>query len=455
MAEPHQTCQAVTAQGTRCSNPPMPGSDYCWVHRDLAEPAGAADDGWLAVVDRAPAVAKAAPVEAQDPADQAPANAPEAEPPGDQLSLPIDDRLTRSQRRSSAGDDLGEAERRGRLHEELTRFGRAAQRLAGPGADAAAPSTADVQRLMKAMLGPLAPRLDARLAPYLTPDLLKGMWYVGAYLMRSQASGIRRRLEGDYEIDDYGRDEAFLSVVMPLAQFLYRNYWRVEVAGIENVPEQGRAMLVSNHSGVLPFDGAMIGLAIYNETASQRLARALVASWFPSLPFVSILLQKTGQVQASPHNAQELLERDELVIVFPEGIKGVGKPYRDRYQLARFGRGGFIRVAVRTGAPIIPVCVVGAEEIYPMIGQIEPLARLLGVPFFPITPTFPWTGPFGLVPLPTKWYIDIGKPIYLESQGARAAANPALLARLTEQVRGTVQEMLLDRLSQRRSVFLG
>jgi 1-acyl-sn-glycerol-3-phosphate acyltransferase len=170
---------------------------------------------------------------------------------------------------------------------------------------------------------------------------------------------------------------------------------------------------------------------------------------------VSILLQKTGQVPAHPLTAQRLLERDELVVVFPEGTKGVGKPFKDRYQLQRFGRGGFIKVALQTGAPIIPVAVVGAEEIYPVIGQVEPLARLLGLPFFPLTPTWPWTGPLGLAPLPTKWYIDIGQPIRLDGYDARAAANPAVVARLSEQVRSAIQRMLLERLARRRSVFLG
>jgi 1-acyl-sn-glycerol-3-phosphate acyltransferase len=214
-------------------------------------------------------------------------------------------------------------------------------------------------------------------------------------------------------------------------------------------------MLVSNHSGVLPFDGAMIGLALYNETTSQRLPRALAATWFPTLPFVSILLQKTGQVQAHPLNAQRLLERDELVVVFPEGIKGVGKSFKDRYQLQRFGRGGFIKVALQAKAPIIPVAVVGAEEIYPVIGQVNPLARLLGLPFFPLTPTWPWTGPLGLVPLPTKWTIDIGPPIYLDEYDARAASNPAVVAQLSDQVRATIQRMLLERLARRRSLLFG
>ncbi len=462
MLTQHETiCQAILDDATPCRNPAMAGSAYCWVHREQTEVEidFGSEAGWLAIDDLStsgrstPAGGLGQPrvdVVETDGAVLEDQPQPLGEQPfalGDDL-LVVDDRLTQRKRR--------EAERRSRLQVELARFGQAAQRLAPPGSEALLPSVDDVQRLMGQVLGPLAPRLDALFqSGYLSPDLLKGLWYVGAYLVRSQTSSVWRRLQGDYELDEFGRDEEFISAILPLAQLIYRHYWRVEVHGAENVPDQGRAMLVSNHSGVLPFDGAMIGVALYNETASQRLPRALAASWFQTLPFVSMLLQKTGQVQANPLNAQTLLERDELVIVFPEGVKGIGKLYRDRYQLQRFGRGGFIKVAVRTGAPILPVAVVGAEEIYPVIGQVEPLARLIGFPFFPITPTFPWTGPFGFVPLPTKWTIEFGKPIPVEDYGPRAAANPAVVARLTEQVRSTVQQMLLDRLAKRRSVFLG
>jgi 1-acyl-sn-glycerol-3-phosphate acyltransferase len=444
MTTPAAACQAIAPDGTPCPNPPLPGSAWCATHsapQPLAVDFG--DDGWLAFEDRAPA----RPAASGPQAAAAPA-APAAPLAGQDDMLWIDDRLTEQRQR--------EAERQSRLQGELARFARAAQRLAPPGAEALAPTAQEAQRLVSRLLGPFYPRqLIAQGGAWLNPDLWRGAGYVAAYLVRAQTSGLRRRLEGGYEIDDFGRDEGFLSVILPLAQFLYQNYWRVEVSGLEHVPEQGRALLVSNHSGVLPFDGAMVGMALYNGTASQRLPRALAASWFPTLPFVSILLQKTGQVPAHPLTAQRLLERDELVVVFPEGIKGVGKPFKDRYQLQRFGRGGFIKVALQTGAPIIPVAVVGAEEIYPVIGQVEPLARLLGLPFFPLTPTWPWTGPLGLAPLPTKWYIDIGRPIHLEGYDARAAANPAVVARLSEQVRSAIQRMLLERLARRRSVFLG
>lgn len=450
---PEPMCQALAADGRPCPNPAVAGSDFCPAHDLLAESAGQAgeeESGWLAIDDR-----RAPGGRLDEPAlPTAPPAASQIEIAGQDASqeLAVTDRLTEAQRRQA----LGEAERRGRLQAELTRFGKAAQRLASPEDGTAQPTPDEMHRLMRLLLGPFYPRLRSSLASqYLDPDVWKGMWYVGRYLLRAQTSSLRRRWEGNYEIDDFGLDKEFTDVVMPLAQFFYRYYWRVEVTGLEHVSAQGPALLVSNHSGVLPFDAAMIAAAIYNGTESQRLARALVASWFPTLPFVSILLQKTGQVQASPHNAQQLLERGELVAVFPEGIKGVGKLYRDRYQLLRFGRGGFIKVAVRAGVPIIPVAVVGAEEIYPMLGRVDLIARVLGLPFFPLTPTFPWTGPLGLLPLPSKWSIEFGRPLHVDGYGARAAANPALVARLTEQVRSTIQQMLLDRLALRRSVFLG
>lgn len=436
MSQSPATCLAITADGATCGSPALAGSAFCARHLGVGPIALDQDDGgWLAIDDRAP--------------DALPTAGPAAAPAADfDGVLAIDDRLTMQRQR--------EAERQTRLHGELARFASAAQRLAPPGAEALAPSAQEAQRLFSSLLGPLYPRqLIAQGGVWLSPDLWRGAWYVATYLLAAQTGGLRRRLTGEYEIDDYGRDQGFIDVLLPTMQFFYRNYWRVTVSGVEHVPNQGRALLVSNHSGVLPFDGAMIGMALYNETASQRLPRALADSWFPTLPFISTLLHKTGQAPAHPTTALRLLEQDELVAVFPEGTRGIGKPFSQRYQLQRFGRGGFIKVALQAGAPIIPVAVVGAEEIYPVIGRVEPLARLLGMPFFPLTPTWPWTGPLGLAPLPTKWTIDIGQPIRLEGYDARAAANPAVVARLSEQVRSTIQRMLLERLARRRSVFFG
>lgn len=263
------------------------------------------------------------------------------------------------------------------------------------------------------------------------------------------------RLRGNYAVDEFGLDPEFRQAVMPFFNFMYDSWWRVTMHGVENVPTSGRALLVSNHSGVLPWDGAMIFTGLEKTMKPPRLARALVANWFPTLPFLSIFLTKTGQVMASHQNGERLLESDELVVVFPEGYKGVGKLYRDRYNLARFGRGGFIRMALKTGAPIIPVAVTGAEETYPMVYNAKWLAKMIGFPYFPVTLTFPWLGLLGFIPLPSKWHIDIGEPIVLPDVDERAMANPVTVARLTEQVRSTIQGMLYARLRERTTIFLG
>jgi 1-acyl-sn-glycerol-3-phosphate acyltransferase len=199
----------------------------------------------------------------------------------------------------------------------------------------------------------------------------------------------------------------------------------------------------------------MVGAAIYNEHPNQRLVRTLYATWFPTLPFFSATLVKLGQVLANEENGIRLLEQEQLVSVFPEGIKGIGKLYKDRYRLARFGRGGFVRMALKTGAPMIPVSVVGAEETYISLVKLPFVAKLIGFPYFPISPTWPWLGLLGFVPLPTKWYIDFGAPIPTDTYGPNAANNMVLVSQLTDQARNIVQQMIYSRLAKRRSVFFG
>src|SRR2546421_7213219 len=226
--------------------------------------------------------------------------------------------------------------------------------------------------------------------------------------------------EMELQSDGFGFDPEFTERVKKIALWFYRNYWRVEVDGVENVPARGRALLVANHAGIIPYDGAMIRTAIIAEHSHPRHARMLVVDWAFAMPFTNMLLVKTGNVLAHPENARALLERDELVGVFPEGVKGASKSYRDRYRIRRLGRGGFVQVALRTGAPIIPVAVVGSEEIHPVMTDLQPLARLLGLPTIPITPTFPWLGLGGLIPLPSKWLIAFGQPIYVARYRGRA-----------------------------------
>jgi 1-acyl-sn-glycerol-3-phosphate acyltransferase len=294
----------------------------------------------------------------------------------------------------------------------------------------------------------------------LTEDVLnvetwKGVWYLLNYSLQYQAGVVKRRMTGEYDVDPWGLDWEFLDTIKPFFEFLYTLYWRVQTTGLENVPNAGRALLVGNHSGQLPWDGAMVSTAMLTAHPAQRLVRSLYGSWFPTLPFFSELFTKCGQVLGTVENGIRLLEQDELVAVYPEGYKGVGKLFRERYRLARFGRGGFVKMALSTGAPIIPFAVVGAEETYISLFKSQALARLTGFPYFPISPTFPWFGLLGFVPLPTQWYIDFGEPIPTDNYGPLAAENPVLVSQLTDQVRNVVQNIIYERLRKRRSVFFG
>jgi 1-acyl-sn-glycerol-3-phosphate acyltransferase len=263
---------------------------------------------------------------------------------------------------------------------------------------------------------------------------------------------LRRRLTGDYEVDEYGFDaeiaERFLlTAVRPLKE----KWFRVEVRGAENIPTVGGALVVSNHSGTIPVDGLMTMVSVHDETG--RNLRPLGADLVFRLPVVGGLARKGGATLACNEDAQRMLSGGELVGVWPEGFKGIGKPYSERYKLQRFGRGGFVSAAIRTGVPIVPCSVVGAEEIYPLVGNIPALARLLGLPYLPITPFFPWLGPVGLVPLPSKWLIEFGEPIRTDSYDEGAADDPMLVFNVTDQVRETIQQTLYSLLMQRRSVF--
>jgi 1-acyl-sn-glycerol-3-phosphate acyltransferase len=263
---------------------------------------------------------------------------------------------------------------------------------------------------------------------------------------------LRRRLAGDYEVDEYGFDpevtERFLlSAIRPLAE----RWFRVEARGIENIPAEGGALVVSNHSGTVPVDGLVTMVTVHDHAG--RSLRPLGADLVFRLPVIGELARKSGATLACNEDAQRMLSNGELVGVWPEGFKGIGKPYSERYKLQRFGRGGFVSAALRTGVPIVPCSVVGAEEIYPMIGNMATLARLLGVPYVPITPFFPWMGVLGLVPLPSKWLIEFGEPIRTDSYDEGAADDPMLVFNVTDQVRETIQQTLYSLLMQRTSVF--
>ncbi|WP_245565373.1 lysophospholipid acyltransferase family protein [Nocardioides insulae] len=263
---------------------------------------------------------------------------------------------------------------------------------------------------------------------------------------------LRRRITGDYAVDEFGFDAEitqrfFLSALRPLAE----RWFRVEVRGIENIPTEGGALVVSNHSGTVPIDGLMTMVSVHDH--SGRFLRPLGADLVFRLPVIGAMARKGGATLACQEDAERMLGQGELVGVWPEGFKGVGKPFSHRYKLQRFGRGGFVAAALRTGVPIVPLSVVGAEEIYPLVGNIPSLARLIGVPYIPITPFFPLLGPLGLIPLPSKWLLEFGEPIRTDEYDAGAAEDPMLVFNVTDQVRETIQQTLYSLLMQRESVF--
>lgn len=227
-----------------------------------------------------------------------------------------------------------------------------------------------------------------------------------AQLVAAVAGFLRQRLTGDYSVDEFGFDPHFNSaIVRPLLRFFFKSWFRVEVSGVENIPRDGAALVVANHAGVLPFDGLMLSVAVHDEHPAHRDLRLLAAE--------------------------------------------------DRYRLQRFGRGGFVSAALRTKAPIVPCSIIGSEEIYPMLTDVKLLARLFGLPYFPITPLFPLAGPVGLVPLPSKWRIAFGEPICTADYASTDADDPMVTFELTDQVRETIQQTLYRLLAGRRNIFFG
>jgi 1-acyl-sn-glycerol-3-phosphate acyltransferase len=263
--------------------------------------------------------------------------------------------------------------------------------------------------------------------------------------------GMRNRSE---EVDDFGHDPIYEAKVLPVLTLLYERYFRVSVDGAAHIPS-GRAVLVANHSGTVPWDGLMLMLAVQREHPEHRMVRWLVEDLVFHFPFVGAFATRMGAVRACQENAERLLDRGALLAVFPEGGKGIGKLFRDRYKLQRFGRGGFVKLCLRMRAPIVPVAIVGSEETNPMLGRIEMRGKGLGIPYLPVTPTFPMLGPLGLLPAPTKWRILFGEPLALDAHPASAADDEVLVGKLTEQVRASIQGMVDGALRERRSVFFG
>jgi len=254
------------------------------------------------------------------------------------------------------------------------------------------------------------------------------------------------------EVDEFGMDEVVLRRARPLFEFLYERYWRVDLGGLEQLPAQGPCLLVANHSGLLPYDGLMLAHAIERAHPSGERPRFFVADWLMTLPFVQPYLARLGGVRACRENAERLLGAGRFVLVFPEGVKGAAKVFRERYRLKRFGRGGVIRVALESGAPLVPVGIVGAEEAHPILFRWRPPLRM-GLPFVPVTPTFPLLGPLGALPLPSKWVIRIGAPLRLDPLGPDDARDELLLSRLTEDLRASIQTLVDGALRERDSVW--
>jgi 1-acyl-sn-glycerol-3-phosphate acyltransferase len=396
--ETRARCRALTRAGTQCKNLAQPDSEYCHLHQPTAQgdERGGSDEElrqeWLD--------------ELAELTERVQAATPAYQPP------PFS---------------------RQRFRELVEELVHRLPREMGPGA----------REQLRGLLNADLPDKEA----------LKGFWYVLNYTVQYQVDVARRHVTGEYDTDEWGLDWEFVEAARPFLSFLYKTYWRVETAGLDKIPVEGRALLVANHSGQIPWDGTMITTAVLTDHPAQRLVRCLYADWIPRLPFFSSWLVRLGQTLETEENGTRLLDQGHLVAVFPEGDKGIGKLHKDRYQLARFGDGGFVRMALTTQSSIIPVSVVGAEETYMALAKSRTLATVTGLPYVPITPRFPWLGLLGLVPLPSKWYIDVGEPIALDRYSSDSAHNLVLVAQLTDHVRNAVQEMIHARLAQRRSVF--
>ncbi len=250
--------------------------------------------------------------------------------------------------------------------------------------------------------------------------------------------------------DPFGLDLEFRERVVPAFRFLYTRYWRVEAMGLDNVPTGGPLLFVANHSGALPFDGAMISTALHLH--DRRVARFLYDRFVANVGPVDTFYRRVGGVPAARENALELLRRGENVVIFPEGVSGVAKPFSDRYRLRAFSP-GFARLALALDVPVVPVAVIGAEEIYPLVGRAEGVGKMFGMPYVPITPFFPVLGLLGTLPLPTKWYMKFGKPIRLTVGDDEAKWLRARLEAM--KVRRKLQAMVTRLKQRRRSVFFG
>lgn len=299
-------------------------------------------------------------------------------------------------------------------------------------------------------LAGLRERLQGRIG---APDAAGIDWmelYESARRRFAQVGGMR---DVPAEIDDFGMDAATLASAQAWLDFLFDRWWRVEVGGLEALPGPGPHLFAANHSGLLPWDGLMVVHALARHDPASPRPRFLVADWIATLPFAAPAITRLGGVRACRENAARLLRTRRSVVAFPEGAKGAAKVFRQRYRVQRFGRGGVVRTALTTGVPLVPVAVVGAEEAHPVLFKVEALARSMGLPFLPVTPTFPALGPLGLLPLPSKWSIEFGAPIDTAGLGPESARDETLVWRLTEELRDSIQTMIDAGVRRRPSVW--
>lgn len=300
----------------------------------------------------------------------------------------------------------------------------------------------------------------ARLSHFATHDALP-VARLGADALRNALDDFTIRLLGrDFEerlervssalgsggVDPFGLDPAWAKYAVGVAAFFHRFYFRTVVHGIDRVPS-GRVLLVSNHSGQLPLDGMIIGAAMFLDTDPPRIIRSMVEKWTQTLPFISTMFSRVGQVVGVPENARRLLDLGEAILVFPEGARGISKSFTERYKLGEFGL-GFMRLALETGTPIVPVAVIGAEEQYISLGNFGSLAKAFGMPNFPILPQLLLPG--GQLPLPTKYRIYFGEPMSFDGD---PDDDDAVIEEKVAKVRGTIQSMLNRGLKERRSIF--
>jgi 1-acyl-sn-glycerol-3-phosphate acyltransferase len=272
---------------------------------------------------------------------------------------------------------------------------------------------------------------------------------------RLLGEGVMARLDkiptrlNQYGYDEFGFRPELIKYIASVGYALYNNYWRVKTYGIENIPKDGRVLLIANHSGQLPWDGFQIACAVFFEANPPRIVRAMIEKWAATLPFAGQLLSRLGQIIGTPENCLRLLKNEEAILVFPEGAHGINKLFKDRYQLTEFGH-GFMRLALQTNTPIVPIAVIGAEEYCPAVYNVKPLAKLMGMPAFPITPTFPLLGPLGILPYPTKIRIYFGEPMRFSGDPDEEDTETD---RKVQTVRNTIQSMIYDGLHARKHLF--